>query len=138
MLWGDLENHIAQQGARSSNKKLCIFNGPIFRADDIKYRGVPVPREFWKVVAYENRDGNPGALAFVLSQEKLIKSLPEEEFEAGPYEPYQLKLRELEDKTGLDFGSLRSFDPLETEENESYFEEGTEVVPLTRLEEVVL
>lgn len=129
ILWGNLEEHAAEQ-ARKNKKKLTIFNGPIFRSDDPVHRGVKIPREFWKVIVFQKDDGKPTAVGFILSQESLIKSLPAEEFEVGPYKPFQVRIRDLENQTKLDFGSLRNLDPLENEANESFFEEGTEIVPL--------
>lgn len=86
---------------------------------------------------FENDDDNPVALAFLLSQEELIRDLPEEEFEVGLYKPFQVQVREIEAKTKLDFGTLRNYDPLEDEVNESYFEAGTDFVPLARLNDIV-
>ena len=79
----------------------------------------------------------PRALAFVLSQESLIKSLPQEEFEVGPYGPFQVRVRDIESRTKLDFGDLRQFDPLEDDSNESHFESGTEAVRLEDLQGIV-
>jgi endonuclease G len=136
LLWGNIEDHIAQQ-ARDNNKKLCIFNGPVFYAGDRKYRGLRLPKEFWKVIVFENDDENPVVLAFLLSQEGLIRDLPEEEFEVGPYEPFQVPVREIEAKTKLDFGNLRNYDPLENEVSESHFEAGTDFVSLARLNDII-
>jgi endonuclease G, mitochondrial len=137
LLWGNLEEHIVEQ-ARADKKKLCIFNGPVFRANDRKLRGLQLPQEFWKIVVLEKENREPTALAFLLSQASLIKDLPEEEFEVGPYGPFQVRVREIEDKTKLDFGKLRTFDPLEQEENEGFFETGTQAVPLRRLEDIIV
>jgi endonuclease G len=136
-LWGNIENHIAAE-ARADNKRLCIFNGPVFRSNDRKHRGLRVPKEFWKVVAFESDAGQPTALAFVLSQASLIKDLPPEEFEVGPYEPFQVTVRRIEELTKLDFGDLSDHDPLGEAANESRFEAGTEFVRLARLEDMVL
>lgn len=136
LLWGNLEEHIAEQ-ARNDNKKLCIFNGPIFRSNDQLHRELRIPQEFWKIVVFEKENGDRSALAFLLSQKSLIQDLPEEEFEVGPYQPFQVKVRDIEDKTKLDFGKLRELDPLEDEENESFFESGTEAVPLGSRRDIV-
>ncbi|HEY0764466.1 MAG TPA: DNA/RNA non-specific endonuclease [Pyrinomonadaceae bacterium] len=136
LLWGNLEDHIASQ-ARNNNKKVSVFNGPILRSNDQPHRGLLLPREFYKVVVFENDQGKPRALAFILSQASLIKDLPQEEFEVGPYEPFQVKITELEAKTKLNFGNLRNFDPLENNLNESLFEADTEAVPITSLESIV-
>src|SRR5687767_10111390 len=134
LLWGNIENHIAAQG---EGQRLSVFNGPVFRANDRKHRGIGIPREFWKVVVVKAADGNPTALAFILSQSSLIKNLPAEDFEVGPYKPFQVRIRDLESKTKLDFGDLKNHDPLENQANESFFEAGTEVVPLDQLESIV-
>jgi endonuclease G, mitochondrial len=135
LLWGNIENHIAAQG---EGQRLSVFNGPVFRANDRKHRGIGVPREFWKVVVVKADNGKPKALAFILSQASLIKNLPAEDFEAGPFEPFQVRIRDLESKTKLDFGALRNHDPLEDGANESFFESGTEIVPIEKLDSIVL
>jgi endonuclease G len=137
LLWGNIENHIAAQAHRD-NKRLCIFNGPVFRSTDRKHRGLRVPKEFWKVVVFESDAGQPRALAFVLSQASLIKDLPPEEFEVGPYEPFQVSVRRIEDLTRLDFGDLSRHDPLEGGGHEALFEAGTEAIPLRRLDDMVV
>lgn len=134
LLWGNIENHIASEG---EGQRLAVFNGPVFRVNDRKHRGIGIPREFWKVVVVKAADGNPKALAFILSQASLIKNLPAEDFEVGPYKPFQVRIRDLESKTKLDFGDLKDHDPLENQANESFFEAGTEVVPLDQLESIV-
>ncbi len=136
-LWGNLENHITEQ-AEANDCRITVFNGPVFRADDRLYRGVQLPREFWKVGVFENDKGDPRALAFLLSQESLIKDLPTEEFVVGEYRPFQIKIRELESRTKLDFGKLRTFDPLENDESEASFETDTEIVSLLRLSDIVV
>ncbi len=137
LLWGGLENLVTEQ-AKATNKKLCVFNGPIFRRDDRKHRGLQLPREFWKIVVFKNDAGDRRAVAFLLSQTSLIKDLPPEEFEIGPYEPFQVKIRDIESRAKLDFGDLSSCDPLEEEGKESLFESGTSAVPLSRASDIVL
>ena len=137
LLWGNLENHVAAQ-AKASNKKLCVFNGPVFRDSDRSHRGLKVPREFYKIVAFRNDANKPRVVAFVLSQADLIRDLPQEEFEIGDFQPFQVKVRDIESKTKLDFGQLRSFDAMEDHGNESFFESGTEAVALKSVEDIRL
>ena len=137
LLWGNLEEHIAGQ-ARDNNKRVSVFNGPILRSTDGRHMGLQIPREFYKIVVFENDEGDPRALAFLLSQASLIKDLPEEEFEVGPYGPFQVPVREIENKTKLDFGKLRQFDPLENDTNESFMESGTGAVPIRNLESIIM
>lgn len=137
LLWGNIENHIAKQ-ARDNQKRLTVFNGPVFRANDRKHRDLPIPREYWKIVVFENDNGKKTALAFLLSQASLIKTLPLEDFSVGPYETYQVKIREIENKTKLDFGNLRNFDPLENTANEGFFEADSEAIPLGDLRAMII
>ncbi|HVR40708.1 MAG TPA: DNA/RNA non-specific endonuclease [Thermoanaerobaculia bacterium] len=133
-LWGNIENHIAEQAARN-NRKISIYNGPVFRQNDRKHRGLQIPREFWKIVVFARDDGRPTALAFVLSQATLIKNLPAEEFEIGPYDVYQVSLKDLETKTKLGFPALKAFEPFEGGE-ESMLESATAPVPLGSLRDI--
>ena len=138
ILWGNIENHIAKQATHVELKKVSIFNGPVFRQNDRKHRGLQIPREYWKIVVFRNDQSEPRALAFVLSQAALIKTLPTEDFMVGPYDVYQVKVRELEMKTKLDFGELRDFDPLENSTNEAFFEAATEALVVDDLRSIVL
>jgi endonuclease G len=109
LLWGKLEDHVAAQG-RGGRRKLSIFNGPVFRPDDALYRGIcRLPREFWKVVAFADDAGDPGAAAFVLTQADLIAGL-EEEFRLGEFKAVQVAVSDLEGRTGLNFGPLAEWD----------------------------
>lgn len=135
LLWGGLENHVTQQ-VSADKGRASIFNGPVLRSDDREYRGVKLPRQFWKVIGVARPDGRPGAYAFLLSQEGLIRDLPEEGFTPGPYQPYQISLDKLRALTGLGFPSLAAADPLRAPavptENAI-----ADVVPLALLSDVV-
>lgn len=115
-----------------------MFNGPVLRANDSFHRDVRVPKEFWKIIAYERDSGKPGAVAFLLSQSQLIRNLPEEEFEPGEYRTFQVRIQEIEKKTKLDFGKLRTFDALKVDAHESLFETDTQAIPLASVGDVVL
>ena len=136
LLWGNLENHVAEQAAGG---RLSVFNGPIFRGNDRKHRGVRIPREFYKLIVYAKDNGQPGAVAFILSQKSLIQNLPAEAFEVGPYEPFQVKIRDLQTRTKLDFGSLATFDRLTAAAPELFLEGATaNVIAVEGLSDVVL
>lgn len=113
-LWGNLEEHIADQVAKES-QRLSIFNGPVFRPDDREHRKVKLPRQFFKIVICKKDDGTPAAYGFLLSQEQLIRDLPlegtqAEAFDPGPFRVFQVSIAEIERKTQLDFGPLRDHD----------------------------
>lgn len=136
LLWGNLENHVAEQ---ANEGKLSVFNGPIFRANDRVHRGVRIPREFYKVIVYNKDNGKPGAVAFLLSQASLITNLPAEEFDVGPYQPFQVKISDLQTRTKLDFGSIAGFDPLLAASHEAFVEGATaDVVAIEGLSDIVL
>lgn len=135
-LWGNIEGHIAKEASREG--KLIVFNGPVFRSDDRTYRGIKLPKEYWKVVVSRGDGKDLKAMAFRLSQESLIKDLPNEEFEEGPYKPFQMKISDLEALTKLDFGDLRRFDPLSTPERESQIESALGTVPIESFSDIVL
>lgn len=116
-LWAGLEDYILDN-ADNLKFRVSVFSGPVFAADDDQYRGVQLPRQFWKVVAMVKQGGALSATAYLLSQEQLIKGLEiaPEAFSYGAYRTYQVPVRQIEDLTGLSFGSLVDADPLGREE----------------------
>ncbi|PEX10773.1 endonuclease [Bacillus cereus] len=106
--WAELENYILNN-AKNFNLKVTVFTGPIFRSDDMIYRGVQIPAEFWKVAVMIKEDGNLSATAYLQSQKNLIDNL---EFAYGKYKTYQVPVSKIEALTGLDFGELRNHDPI--------------------------
>lgn len=110
-LWGELENHLADQ-ALHRKPKLTILAGPVLSDGDIRRGDVLVPKQFWKVAAANRDEGGIAAFAFLLSQEQLVRDM-EEDIEAGPFAIYQLSLRKLEGMTGLGFvGVLHEADTM--------------------------
>jgi endonuclease G len=135
LLWGNIEQHIADQIGVSGGL-LSIFNGPVFRLTDRLHRGLQIPKEFWKIVIYKTSKGRLKALGFILSQEGLIADLPFEDFSVGPYRPYQIKIRKLEARTKLDFQGLCDADPLEQGAFESQSGAAATIL-LTSIEDIV-
>jgi endonuclease G len=105
--WLDLENYILDN-ANAFNLKVTVFTGPVFRTDDMLYRGVKIPAEFWKIAVMVKEDGNLSATAYLQTQKNLIRDF---EFAFGSYKTYQVAVRSIEILTGLDFGDLRNHDP---------------------------
>ena len=109
--WLDLEEYILQNADRE-NIKVTVFTGPVFRADDMLYRGeYRIPAEYWKVVVILKEDGELSATAYLQTQKNLIEDL---EFAFGEYKTYQIPISLIETLTELDFGDLRTHDPLST------------------------
>jgi endonuclease G len=137
-LWGNLESYVQQQ-AKSNTGNISVFNGPVFRISDRPYRDVLLPKEFWKVILYADSEGKPRAAAFILSQESLVKDLPLEEMVWTPYQPFQVKVATLEQRTHLDFGELVDADVLATPGHESFLEATTgSAMPINRLQDILL
>ena len=107
--WLELEDYILEN-ADKFNLKVTVFTGPIFRGDDIIYRNVQIPAEFWKVAVMVKENGELSATAYLQTQKNLIDNL---EFAYGELKTYQIKVSTIENLTGLDFGSLRNHDPME-------------------------
>lgn len=107
-LWGQLEDAIYEE-VTVEDLRLSIVGGPIFKADDHVYRGVRVPRSYWKVIGYvEERVLK--AKAYVLTQDDLESKL--ESLGLEPFNLYQVRVGELAGMTGLDYGPLTAADTM--------------------------
>jgi endonuclease G, mitochondrial len=110
--WAGLEDYILNNAA-TLDFRTCVFTGPVFAEDDDDYRGVKLPRQFWKVAVMLKKDGRLSATAYLLSQEHLLAGLERiGEFSYGAYRTFQVPVTRVETVTGLSFGSLRDSDPL--------------------------
>ena len=115
--WAGIEDYILDN-ADERDLKASVFTGPVFADDDDMYRGVKLPRQFWKVAVMVKADGSLSATGYVLSQDELIRGLEsEEEFSYGAYKTFQVKVAKVEELTGLSFGTLSAHDPLERVES---------------------
>ncbi|GAA0403975.1 endonuclease [Acrocarpospora corrugata] len=110
--WAGLEDYILEN-ADNRDLRVNVFTGPILAADDDPYRGVQLPRQFWKVVAMVTQAGELSATAYLLSQQELIDGLEiaPERFSYGAYQTYQVPVRRVEELTRLAFGPLAEADP---------------------------
>jgi endonuclease G len=107
-LWGELEDAVYED-VDVDDLRISVFGGPVFKDTDFLFRGVLVPRSFWKLIAYVE-SGTLKAKAFVLTQDDLearLESLGLEEFKL-----YQVSVGELTDLIRLDFGSLEDADTM--------------------------
>jgi endonuclease G len=103
-MWGDLEDHILDSAPHDN--RLCVLTGPVLATDDPEYRGIRIPRSFWKVVAW--RDGDRLQTAgFILKQDEYLGNL---EFNPFQFSTYKITLTELGVLAGLNFGDLTSVD----------------------------
>lgn len=106
-VWGRLEDAVLAD-VDVEDLRVSVFGGPVLAADDRVYRGVRLPREYWKVIAFRE-DGDLRARAFLLTQAlDHFEALELDEFRA-----YQVTLPEVEARTGLRFPDvLRAADTL--------------------------
>jgi endonuclease G len=119
-LWAGLEDYILEN-ADNLDLKVTVFTGPVLATDDDEYRGVQLPRQYWKVVAMVRTGGTLSATAYLLSQASLIKGLESAEpFSYGAYRTFQVPVATVESLTGLSFGlpspealSVREIDRLD-------------------------
>ncbi|MBM7773580.1 endonuclease G [Actinokineospora baliensis] len=96
-LWGRLEDALYAD-VEVDRLRVSVFGGPVLGDDDRAYRGVLLPREFWKVIA-SVQAGALKASAFVLTQSlNRLESLDFAEFRV-----YQVPLAELEPRLALGF-----------------------------------
>jgi endonuclease G len=123
LLWLGLEDYVLDH-ARTSRTRLSVFTAPVLAADDPLYRGLQVPRRFWKIAAWATSDARGPALAatgYVLDQSDQLTGLLEAADgrrdpaapELGGYLTYQVPLVDIALLTGLDLGPLPAADRLE-------------------------
>ena len=94
-VWGRLEDAL-YEAVTVDRLRISVFGGPVLRDDDLVYRGVQVPREFWKAIAWE-QDGALTARAFLLTQDLD----PLEAIDLGEFETYQVPLAAITERTGV-------------------------------------
>jgi endonuclease G len=112
--WQGLEQYLLEKHAKKDKRLLTVITGPLFAANDPVYKNdsmnysVRCPMQFWKVCVLVREDGSAAATGFILGQDE-IKDLPgfEETFDVAAT---QIKIADLEKRTGLSFGDLKNHD----------------------------
>jgi endonuclease G len=122
--WGNLEDYVLDR-AQTLEKRITVFQGPIFLDDDPLYGasrvGGPwrIPLSFWKIAVLQKPGGVIAAAAFINGQVQYVQALYETKVFTNltPYTVEQLRTRNIqttivavEAATGLDFSVLRPFD----------------------------
>jgi endonuclease G, mitochondrial len=123
LLWAGLEDYVLTH-ARTYGERLSVLTAPIFAADDPPYRGIAIPRRFFKIVAWAIAEGRAAptlaATGYVLDQSPqldLIDLSDGARLDAGPpplgaYLTYQVPIADIATLTGLDLGPLPAADRL--------------------------
>ena len=103
-LWGRLEDAIFED-VDVEDLRVSLMGGPILRKNDPTFQGIPIPTEFWKLVAYtDSADDVDKVRAFILTQRNLVDDLVEPEaLELGEFQVFQVSLRRVEQETGVRF-----------------------------------
>ncbi|MBC3303048.1 DNA/RNA non-specific endonuclease [Pseudomonas sp. SWRI18] len=110
--WLELEDYILDNTQRWK-ARATVFTGPVFSDDDRVYRGVKIPKAFWKVVAYLSDDGKPSASAYMIDQSRELGQL---DLMFGQLRTYQRSVIQIERLTGIRFANLADYDGFSNEE----------------------
>lgn len=138
--WLGLENYVLMN-AKEHQMRVSAFAGPVFQERDPVYRGIKIPRAFWKVVVMAKENGSLSATGYLLHQDMLVRQvLAEEEFVYGDFQTFQVPISYLEAQTKLNFGKLRNFDPMKNRNFQEFFSEsfGIPGRPYTSFDQLVL
>ena len=122
--WLELEDYILNNTQRWK-ARATVFSGPVFADDDRVYRGIKIPKAFWKVVAYLSDDGKPCASAYMIDQSRELGQL---DLMFGQVRTYQRSVIQIEQLTGIRFANLADYDGFSNEERAT----GTRIEALIR------
>ena len=122
--WLELEDYILDNTQRWK-ARATVFTGPVLADDDRVYRGVKIPRAFWKVIAYLGDDGKPSASAYMIDQSRELGQL---DLMFGQLRTYQRSVIQIEQLTGIRFANLADYDGFSNEERAT----GTRIEALIR------
>ncbi|GGG65666.1 hypothetical protein GCM10011374_31940 [Kocuria dechangensis] len=113
-LWAGLEDYILHN---TDNRDLTVsvVTGPVLHDEDPAYRGVAIPRQFYKLVAMVTTTNRLTVTAYLLSQEALLEEFATgpEEFSFGAYRTFQVPVRRIAALTGLELPAHIAADPLD-------------------------
>ncbi|GGG64408.1 hypothetical protein GCM10011374_30020 [Kocuria dechangensis] len=113
-LWAGLEDYILHN---TDNRDLTVsvVTGPVLHDDDPPYRGVALPKQFYKLVAMVTTTNRLSVTAYLLSQEALLEEFTTapEEFSFGAYRTFQVPVRRIAALTGLELPAHIAADPLD-------------------------
>ena len=119
-LWLGLEDHVLAY-ADTADHRVSVFTAPVLAPEDPEYRGVQIPRRFFKVAAWAaSGDANPRRLrleaaGFVLDQSDLIDTSQGAlaVSRLGGFRTFQVPIADIEALTDVDLGPLVDADVLQ-------------------------
>jgi endonuclease G len=124
-MWLGLEDYILSSTV-THGFRANVMAGPVFAPDDppLETSGATIPMAYWKLVIMLAEDEDevlrPHATAYVLSQGPLIHDMLDrrgrsesvEGFAFGAFRTFQVRIGDLAETLGYDFGDLPRYDPL--------------------------
>lgn len=109
-LWAGLEDFLLGT-AKVEKRRLTVFTGPVFSAEDPVYRGHRIPLAFWKIAVFQHENGGPSATAYLISQRDQVEDILREAFIPATF---QVPVRTVSALTELNFDHLFGWDPLDS------------------------
>jgi len=113
--WAGIEDFVLFT-ADSLRERISVFSGPVLADDDPTWRGLQVPRAYFKIVARIDED-RLVATALLAEQDEFVATILAggerfDDWDALPARlaEFQIRIGEVERLTGLDFGQLRDHD----------------------------
>ena len=96
-VWGRIEDAVFAD-VDITDLKVSVFGGPVFQDDDRVYRETPLPREYWKILAFIDQ-GKLTSRGFLLTQNlNQLEALDLDEFRV-----FQVAVTEIEERAHLRF-----------------------------------
>jgi len=148
-LWSGLEDHVLEY-ARAGRARISVFTAPVLDPSDPPYRGIRIPRRFWKIAAWVTRSGGEPTLraaAFVLDQSPQLDAIDVRQTEAdsppplGPFRTFQVPVTDVAALTHLDLTTLSEADVLAAAPRTAApgsGEPGSGWIPLTGVDDILL
>lgn len=98
-IWGQLEDAIFAD-VDLEDLRISVMGGPIFSDSDPLYRGVRLPKQFWKTLYFREQGATTLTVkAYVVTQADLLNEL--EALELPEFSVYEVSLARITDLTGL-------------------------------------
>jgi endonuclease G, mitochondrial len=102
-IWGKLEDAIFAE-VDIEDLRITVMGGPIFSDSDPVYRGIQLPKEFWKAIYFQEVGSSAISVkSYVLTQVDLLN--PIEALELPEFSVYEVPISKIIEMTGLSLGS---------------------------------
>lgn len=113
-LWLGLEDHVLEY-ADATDQRISVFTAPVLADGDPPYRGILIPRRFWKVAAWSSTRAPDAptlaAAGFVLDQSELIDAgTASAVAPLGRFRTFQVPIGDIAQLAGIDLGPLADAD----------------------------